>query len=144
MRSSSYCESYCAPPLCYFPCLPKSKDDAGGGDPKSGSPSPAAVAEDKPPVVQKIEESSPAAAAAATGSVDGVGDDDKFYREVAVAPKSCLKRANYEDSSKIAAKGNVKWRDLLGKDLTQVKEFEPRYAPCSCHVSPLLLQVLSS
>lgn len=76
-------------------------------------------------MVQKIEESAPAAAAAATGGVDGVGDDDKFYREVAVAPKSCLKRANCEDSSKIAAKGNVKWRDLLGKDLTQVKEFEP-------------------
>jgi len=26
-------------------------------------------------------------------------------------------------------KGNVKWKDLLGKDLTQVKEFEPR----ECH-----------
>lgn len=140
MRSSFHCESYCAPPLCYLPCLPKSKDDAGG-DPVSvsGSPSPAAVAEDKPPVVQKIEEAAPAAAAAATGG-DGVGDDDdKCYREVAVAPKSCLKRANCEDSSKIAAKGNVKWRDLLGKDLTQVKEFEPRYVPCSCHVPPLLL-----
>ncbi|CAD6221010.1 unnamed protein product [Miscanthus lutarioriparius] len=123
MRSSSHCESYCAPPLCYLPCLPKSKDDAGG-DPKSASPSPAAVAEDKPPVVQKIEESAPAAAAAATGS-DGGGDDDKCYREVAVAPKCCLKRANCEDSSKIVAKGNVKWRDSLGKDLTQVKEFEP-------------------
>jgi len=134
MRSSSHCESYCAPPLCYLPCLPKSKDDAGG-DPKSASPSPAAVAEGKPPVVQKIEESAPAAAAAATGS-DGGGDDDKCYREVAVAPKCCLKRANCEDSSKIVAKGNVKWRDSLGKDLTQVKEFEPRYAPCSCHVSP--------
>lgn len=120
MRSSSHCESYCAPPLCYLPCLPKSKDVAVG-DPESGSPSPAAVAEDKPPVVQKIEES-----VAATGG-DGVGDGDKCYREVAVAPKSCLKRANCEDSSKNAVKGNVKWKDLLGKDLTltQVKEFEP-------------------
>lgn len=138
MRSSSCCESYCTPPLCYLPCLPKSKDDADAGhDPKSVSPSPTVIVEDKPPMIQKIEEAAPAAAAATT-SVDGIGDDnDKCYREVAVAPKSCLKRANCKDNSKIAAKGNVKWRDLLGTDLTQVKVFEPRYAPCSCHVSTL-------
>lgn len=115
MRSSSHCESICAPPLCYLPCLPKSKDDAGSGPP-SGSPSPAAVAEDKPPEVQKIEE-------AAAGDEDDGGT--KRYKEVAVASKSCLKRANCADSSKDMGKGNVKWRDLLGKDLTQVKEFEP-------------------
>ncbi|WVZ62073.1 hypothetical protein U9M48_011860 [Paspalum notatum var. saurae] len=118
MRSSSHCESNCAPPLCgYLPCLPKSKDDAGS-DPASGSPSSAAApAEDKPPAVQKIEE-----AAAATG---GGGDNDKGYKEVTVVSKSCLKRPNCADSSKDVEKGNVKWRDLLGKDLTQVKEFEP-------------------
>ena len=135
MRSSSYCESNCAPPLCYLPCLLKSKDDAGG-DLESESPSPAAVAEDKPPVVQKIEE-----AAAATSGDD---DDEKGCKEVAVASKSCLKRADCVDSSKNVVKGNnVKWKDLLGKDLTQVKEFEPRYALCSCHVTFLVL-VLSS
>jgi len=120
MRSSSYCESNCAPPLCYLPCLLKSKDDAGG-DLESESPSPAAVAEDKPPVVQKIEE-----AAAATGGGDDDDDDEKGCKEVAVASKSCLKRADCVDSSKNVVKGNnVKWKDLLGKDLTQVKEFEP-------------------
>ncbi|KAF8714190.1 hypothetical protein HU200_028204 [Digitaria exilis] len=126
MRSSSHCESNCAPPLCYLPCLLKSKDDAGG-DLVSGSPSPAAVAEDRPPVVQKIEE-----AAAATGG----DDDDKGCKVVAVASKSCLKRADCVDSSKDVVKGNVKWRDLLGKeDLTQVKEFEPRYGLSCCRVS---------
>ncbi|OEL31314.1 hypothetical protein BAE44_0007669 [Dichanthelium oligosanthes] len=117
--SSSHCESNCAPPLCYLPCLLKSKDDAGC-DPSSGSPSPAAVAEDKPPLVQKIEE-----AAAATGGED---NDEKGCKEVAVASKSCLKRADCVDSSNNVVKGNVKWKDLLGKDLTQVKEFEPREA----------------
>jgi len=116
MRSSSYGESNCAPPLCYLPCLLKSKDDAGG-DLESKSPSLAAVAEDKPPVVQKIEE-----AAAATSGDD---DDEKGCKEVAVASKSCLKRADCVHSSKNVVKGNVKWKDLLGKDLTQVKEFEP-------------------
>jgi len=138
MRSSSYCESNCAPPLCYLPCLLKSKDDAGG-DLESESPSPAAVAEDKPPVVQKIEE-----AAAKTGGGDDDDDDEKGCKEVAVASKSCLKRADCVDSSKNVVKGNnVKWKDLLGKDLTQVKEFEPRYALCSCHVTFLVL-LLSS
>ncbi|CAN6209438.1 unnamed protein product [Urochloa humidicola] len=116
MRSSSYCESNCALPLCYLPCLLKSKEDAGG-DLASQSPSPAAVAEDKPPVVQKIEET-----AAATG---GDADDEKGCKEVAVASKSCLKRADCVDSNNNVVKGNVKWKDLLGKDLTQVKEFEP-------------------
>ncbi|CAL5078551.1 unnamed protein product [Urochloa decumbens] len=116
MRSSSYCESNCAPPLCYLSCLLKSKEDAGG-DLASRSPSPAAVAEEKPPVVQKIEET-----AAATG---GDGDDEKGCKEVAVASKSCLKRADCVDSSNNVVKGNVKWKDFLGKDLTQVKEFEP-------------------
>ncbi|XP_062188194.1 uncharacterized protein LOC133891490 [Phragmites australis] len=114
MRSSSHCESNCAPPLCYLPCLPKSKDDAGS-DPVSESPSPAAVTEDKPPLVQKIE-----AAAAATA-----GDDEEgCCKEVAVAPKSSLKKANCVDNKNVV-KGNVKWMDLLGKDLTHVKEFEP-------------------
>lgn len=130
--SSSYCESNCAPPLCYLPCLLKSKEDAGG-DSASWSPSPAAVTEDKPPVVQKIEETT-----AATAGDDG---DEKSYKVVAVASKSCLKRADCADSSNNVVKGNVKWKDLLGKDLTQVKEFEPRYVLFSCHVS---FPVLSS
>ncbi|KAK3124552.1 hypothetical protein QOZ80_7BG0588270 [Eleusine coracana subsp. coracana] len=127
MRSSYDCESNCAPPLCYLPCLPKSKEDAGS-DPVPGPPSPAAVAEEKPPLVQKIE-------AAAAG-----GNDEDDYKEVPVAPKSSLKRADCADNKNVV-KGNVKWMDLLGKDLTQVKEFEPSESgdsddddasPCTC------------
>lgn len=132
MRSSHDCESNCAPPLCYLPCLPKSKEDAGS-DPVPGSPSPAAVTEEKPPLVQKIE----AAAAAAGGNVE------EGFKEVPVAPKSSLKRADCVDSKNVV-KGNVKWMDLLGKDLTQVKEFEPRYVMCSCHATFPVLSSLNS
>ncbi|KAL5210095.1 hypothetical protein ABZP36_005718 [Zizania latifolia] len=119
--------SHCGPPLCYIPCLPKSKD--AGSDAVSAAPCPAAD-EDKP--LQKIE-------AATVAEKD---DDDSKQEEeeeddgggggekTAVAalppapPKSNLKKADCADS-KCVAKGNVKWLDLLGKDLTEVKEFEP-------------------
>uniref|UniRef100_A0A0E0LHN1 Major facilitator superfamily (MFS) profile domain-containing protein n=1 Tax=Oryza punctata TaxID=4537 RepID=A0A0E0LHN1_ORYPU len=123
---SSHCESYCAPPLCNLPCLPKSKDDSTTDDATAAAASPtpatvvaAAFAEDKPPPVQKIE--------AADKDDDGDGDGgDEGSKEVVVTvvPKSSLKKANCEDSKNVV-KGNVKWMDLLGKDLTQVKEFEP-------------------
>lgn len=134
----SHCESYCGPPLCYIPCLPKSKDAAGDAAHKSKDAAaadavPAAAAEDKPPPVQKIE----AAVAEKDGDdskeVDGdeeEEDDDDVKTAVAVAApppaplKSNLKKADCADS-KCAEKGNVKWLDLLGKDLTEVKEFEP-------------------
>jgi hypothetical protein len=77
--------------------------------------------------------------AAAAPLPGGDGDDEKGCKEVPVASKSCLKRADCVDSSKHVVKGNVKWKDLLGKDLTQVKEFEPRYVLCSSHVSFLVL-----
>ncbi|KAL6647907.1 hypothetical protein ACP70R_015344 [Stipagrostis hirtigluma subsp. patula] len=114
MRISSHFESNCAPPLCYIPCLPKSKDVS-----VSGKPSPAAVVEVKPPLVQKIEAAAAAAAAA------GGKEEDGTEVPVLVAPKSCLKRANCVDNSKSVVKANVRWMDMLGKDLTQVKEFEP-------------------
>ncbi|TVU41667.1 hypothetical protein EJB05_15206, partial [Eragrostis curvula] len=98
MRSSVDCESNCAPPLRRS-C--------------PGVPEPAAVAEEKPPLVQKIE-------AVAAGV-----EDEEGCKEVPVAPKSSLKRSDCVDSRNVV-KGHVKWMDLLGKDLTQVKEFEPR------------------
>ncbi|KAF0897445.1 hypothetical protein E2562_037345 [Oryza meyeriana var. granulata] len=117
---SSHCESYCAPPLCNLPCLPKSKDDSSTDDVAAASPTPAtgvaaAFAEDKPPPVQKIE--------AATADKDD-GDEGSKEVVVTVVPKSSLKKTISEDSKNVM-KGNVKWMDLLGKDLTQVKEFEP-------------------
>lgn len=64
------------------------------------------------------------------------GDDEEGSKEVvvAVAPKSRLKRANYANSKNVV-KGNVKWMDLLGNDLTEVKEFAPRYMLCSLALS---------
>ena len=59
-------------------------------------------------------------------------DDDAEKREdgekpAAPAPgKSCLKKTSCGDDE-CADKGNVKWLDLLGKDLTEIKEYEPRY-----------------
>jgi hypothetical protein len=125
MRSSYDCESNCTPPLCCLPCLAKSKEDAIS-DPVPGSPSPAAVAEEKPPLVQKIE-------LAAAGD----DDDEEGCKEVPVALKSSLKKADCVDGKNVV-KGSVKWMDLLGKDLTQVKEFEPRYAMFSLPVLPSL------
>uniref|UniRef100_A0A0E0HX78 Major facilitator superfamily (MFS) profile domain-containing protein n=1 Tax=Oryza nivara TaxID=4536 RepID=A0A0E0HX78_ORYNI len=126
---SSHCESYCAPPLCNLPCLPKSKDDSTTDDAAAASsPTPATVvaaafAEDKPPPLQKIEA---AVTANKDHDDDGDGGGDEGSKEVVVTvvPKSSLKKTNCEDSKNVV-KGNVKWMDLLGKDLTQVKEFEP-------------------
>ncbi|XP_062212667.1 uncharacterized protein LOC133913513 [Phragmites australis] len=118
----SHCESHCAAPFRYIPCLLKSRD-ASSDAASAAARRPAAVAEEEPPPVQKIE--------VAVAGKDGDDDDEK--REggekaavaTAAAPtKSSLKKDNCGDS-KCAAKGNVKWLDLLGKDLTAVKEFEP-------------------
>ncbi|KAG8100585.1 hypothetical protein GUJ93_ZPchr0013g36424 [Zizania palustris] len=123
---SSHCESYCAHPLCHLPCLPKSKYDSSPDDVVTASPSPAttgvaAFDEDKPPAVQKIE------AATADRASTADGDDEEGSEEVVVEvapPKSSLKKANCVGSKNVV-KGNVKWMDFLGKDLTEVKEFEP-------------------
>jgi hypothetical protein len=107
-----HCESHWAGPFRYVPCLPKSKDASGGG------PAVGVVAAAVP--VQKIEI-----------AVAGKGEDGEKAAAApapataAVPTKSSLKKANCGDS-KCAAKGKVQWLDLLGKDLTEVKEFEPR------------------
>uniref|UniRef100_A0ACD6A629 Uncharacterized protein n=1 Tax=Avena sativa TaxID=4498 RepID=A0ACD6A629_AVESA len=116
----SHCESYCASPLCYIPCLPKSKHaPVGELLPSAPAPCPvavAAIAEDKPPPVQKIAVEPPEK------------DGEKTLAAAmmpAPPPKSNLKKANCAADGMCAPKGNVKWLDLLGKDLTEVKEFEP-------------------
>ncbi|KAL6636767.1 hypothetical protein ACP70R_024339 [Stipagrostis hirtigluma subsp. patula] len=118
----SHCESHCAAPFRYIPCLPKSKD--AGSDAVAAAPHPAAgvaaTTEEEPPLVQKIE--------VALAGKDDEEEDEKHEDGEKLAPplppKSSLKKANCGDSN-CAAKGNVKWLDLLGKDLTEVKEFEP-------------------
>uniref|UniRef100_A0A0D9W037 Uncharacterized protein n=1 Tax=Leersia perrieri TaxID=77586 RepID=A0A0D9W037_9ORYZ len=124
----SHCESYCGPPLCYIPCIPKSKDAASDAVP--AAPVAAAAVDDKPPPVQKIEETVAEKDDDESKEVDGDGDDEEKTAVAAVPPpaplKSNLKKGDCADN-KYAEKGNVKWLDLLGKDLTEVKEFEPRY-----------------
>ncbi|CAM0876837.1 unnamed protein product [Alopecurus aequalis] len=111
----SHCESYCADPLCYIPCLPKSKD-ASPGALSSAAPCPV---EDKPPPVQKIE-------SVLEAEKDGDGEKTPAAALARPPPKSNLKKPNCgADGDACAPKGNVKWLDLLGKDLTEVKEFEP-------------------
>jgi hypothetical protein len=115
----SHCESHWAGPFRYVPCLPKSKDASGGAF-SAAAARPAvgvvAAAEEQPPPVQKTEV-----------AVAGKGEDGEkvAVATAAVPTKSSLKKANCGDSKR-AAKGNVQWLDLLGKDLTEVKEFEPR------------------
>ncbi|KAK3145815.1 hypothetical protein QOZ80_3BG0257900 [Eleusine coracana subsp. coracana] len=119
----SHCESHCAGPFRYVPCLPKSKDASGGAASTAAAVTVVAATEEQPPPVQKIE--------AAIARKDNDDDDEKREDGVkaavatATAPtKSSLKKASCGDS-KCVVKGNVQWLDLLGKDLTEVKEFEP-------------------
>jgi len=121
----SHCESHCAGPFRFIPCLPKSKD-ASRDAASTPAPRSAAVAEEEPPPVQKIEAPVP-------GKEDDEEEAQKHEDGEKAAPppkKSCLKKANCGDD-KCAAKCNVQWLDLLGEDLTEVKEYEPRYASSS-------------
>ncbi|XP_051177775.1 uncharacterized protein [Lolium perenne] len=125
----SHCESYCASPPCYIPCLPKSKDAPPGAGALSTPPCPV---EDKPPPVQKFE---PVEAPEKKDDVESRKDEDgeKTLAAAAVAPpKSNLKKPNCATDGVCAPKGNVKWLDLLGKDLTEVREFEPSESGDSC------------
>lgn len=128
----SHCESHCADPFRFIPCLPKSKD-ASRGAASALAPRPAAVAEEEEeaPPVQKIEV--PVAGKeeeeeAAEEYEDG--EEETVVATAAAPAKSCLKKANGGDDKR-AAKGTVQWLDLLGKDLTEVKEYEPRYVSSS-------------
>lgn len=57
--------------------------------------------------------------------------DEKFVIEqnsaedvkVEICLKSCLKKPRVSDSGQVG-KLNVKWTDLLGKELVEIKEFE--------------------
>jgi len=121
----SHCESHCAGPFRFISCLPKSKD-ASRDAASEPAPRSAAVAEEEPPPVQKIEAPVP-------GKEDDEEEAQKHEDGEKAAPppkKSCLKKANCGDDM-CAAKCNVQWLDFLGEDLTEVKEYEPRYASSS-------------
>lgn len=126
----SHCESHCAGPFRFIPCLPKSKD-ASRGAASALAPRPAAVAEEEEeaPPVQKVEV--PVAGKDEKEAAEEQEDGEEVAVATAAAPtKSCLKKANCGDDKR-AAKGNVQWLDLLGEDLAEVKEYEPRYVSSS-------------
>lgn len=124
----SHCESHCAGPFRIIPCLPKSKD-ASRDAASALAPRPAAVAEEEPPPVQKMMKIEVPVAEKEDDDADADAEEREDGEKAAVATaaaptKSCLKKASLADDE-CAAKGNVKWLDLVGKDLTEVKEFEP-------------------
>ncbi|XP_020092012.1 uncharacterized protein LOC109712692 isoform X1 [Ananas comosus] len=111
MRVSLYkchCPIICCS-KCYSPCWESSRD----AHPVSSSPNPVTVAVNE-------------------GASDDqrIGDEGDEERGVVdegkeeVLLKSSLKKQSGPDSIEIE-KGGVKWRDFLGKDLAEVREFEP-------------------
>ncbi|CAL9088195.1 unnamed protein product [Musa textilis] len=90
---------------CYPPCTPKS--EWGDAQNVFSSPAPVSMALEERPSDEKvvIEQNS--------------ADDVK----VEIFLKSCLKKPRVSDSGQVG-KLNVKWTDLLGKELVEIKEFE--------------------
>jgi hypothetical protein len=118
----SFCESYCAPFKCLrslfccsLPSFVRTKD-APNLAPTPNSDSNQNSSANPIPVSESD---------AVSASVDEKSrEEDKVgaLRVEEVSRKSCLKKSDGEK------KGNVKWMDLLGKELVEVKEYEPRYA----------------
>ncbi|KAG9452017.1 hypothetical protein H6P81_004921 [Aristolochia fimbriata] len=53
-------------------------------------------------------------------------EKDVLCREAGVLPKSSLRKPSGSDSSDSeVVKGRVQWMDFLGKELVEIKEFEP-------------------
>nr|XP_018680106.1 PREDICTED: uncharacterized protein LOC103982974 isoform X2 [Musa acuminata subsp. malaccensis] len=89
----------------YPPCPPKSQ--WGDAENVSSSPAPASTILAKKPSEEKVvvEQTSP----------EGGKDE--------ISLKSSLKKPRSSDLEPFG-KGNVKWLDLLGKELVEIKEFE--------------------
>lgn len=56
--------------------------------------------------------------------VEDKGSLDERQIEIEILPKSSLKKPNSEPRIQVE-KARVQWMDLLGKDLVEIKEFEP-------------------
>ncbi|RRT67464.1 hypothetical protein BHE74_00020450 [Ensete ventricosum] len=90
---------------CYSPCPPKSQ----WADAKNVAPTEAPVSvvlEEKPSEEKVVVE-------------QNTEEDGK----VEISPKSSLKKPRASDSEQVH-KRNVKWMDLLGKELLEIREFE--------------------
>ncbi|KAJ1702620.1 hypothetical protein LUZ63_002399 [Rhynchospora breviuscula] len=113
----SFCGSYCTPIncvrslfCCCFPSFVATKDTP------NLTPIPNSNLNQNSSA-NPIPNSGPDAVSA---SIDENSNDEKVSAlgEVEANRKSCLKKSNGEK------KGNVKWMDLLGKELVEIKEFE--------------------
>ncbi|CAL9751395.1 unnamed protein product [Musa acuminata subsp. burmannicoides] len=92
--------------VCYYPpCLPKSQWEYAQNVTTRSAPVPIALEEKHSDDKVAIEQNS---------SEDG---------KVEIFLKSSLKKPREMDSEQVR-KGNVKWMDLLGKELAEIKEFE--------------------
>ncbi|KAJ8513051.1 hypothetical protein OPV22_003485 [Ensete ventricosum] len=89
----------------YPPCPPKSQ--RGDAESVSSSPAPASTILEEKPSEEKI-------AAEQNSAEDGKDE---------ILLKSSLKKPRASDLEPVG-KGNVKWLDLLGKELVEIKEFE--------------------
>lgn len=115
MRVSLYkchCPIICRCSKCYSPCW----ESSGDAHPVSSSRNPVTVAVN--------EGASDDQRIGDEGGEErgGVVDEDEGKEDVLL--KSSLKKQSGPDSIEIG-KGGVKWRDFLGKDLAEVREFEP-------------------
>ncbi|KAF3331174.1 hypothetical protein FCM35_KLT04528 [Carex littledalei] len=107
----SFRESYCAPFnclrslfCCYLPSLVRTKDAPNLAPISDSAANPIPISD----------------SAAVSASVDDESGEGKAGAlSVEEVRKSCLKKLDGEK------KGNVKWKDLLGKELVEIKEYEP-------------------
>lgn len=115
----SFCERYCAPFnsclrslfCCYLPSFVRDKNAPN----LAPIPNSNQNSSTNPIPVSESDTSS--------ASVDEKSRDEKVgaLSVEEANRKSCLKKSDGEK------KGNVKWMDLLGKELVEIKEYEPRY-----------------
>jgi hypothetical protein len=118
----SFCESYCAPFKCLrslfccsLPPFVRTKDAP------NLAPTPNSnLNQNSSANLIPVSESD-----AISASVDKKSREEEKVGALSVEEvnrKSCLKKSDGE------IKGNVKWMDMLGKELVEVKEYEPRYS----------------
>jgi hypothetical protein len=134
----SFRESYCAPFnclrslfCCYLPSLERAKDAPNLAPIPNSNPNPNQNSSANPIPISD--------SAAVSASVDEESGEGKVGAlSVEEVRKSCLKKLDGEK------KGNVKWMDLLGKELVEIKEYEPSDSeslddddgntPCICSI----------
>ncbi|KAG6473605.1 hypothetical protein ZIOFF_067522 [Zingiber officinale] len=113
---------------CHYPHVCRSKSSIRCGLPKSRQSQCRDGQNDSAPVPIVSEEKN---------SDERIVIEQKNAEDVncEILPKSSLKKPRNPEPKQVV-KGNVKWMDLTGKELSEIKEFEPLY-PISSHSSNL-------